>query len=1076
MSSKLLPAALFQACFLGAVALYKPAANAVAIARYGAGSLPWLYLGAALLTAVLAAWNAATPGRRMAPSRYAILGSATCLVFALALELQAPLIALAAYVFAEVFTTSTVIALWSALADAFDARESRKAFTFLNGVGMVGAVGGGLAAQLMAAKLGAPPLFIAAAALLAGAMVAWRYQPQLEPTSAPRRSPRSAWGYVAATPYTRTLGLAVAGFAILSVFSDFLFRARAAEHLGEADMASTFGSLQLWNGVFSAAFQLLAAELLLKRLGVIRYLAIIPITVGALALLSAFVPEMWAAWALKLVESGATLSMVPVGFQLLYAPLPDDVRDGARSAIDGFLRKGGYAVGAALLLFAAPFASGPVLAGIVMGLCVLLGWALLGMRPRYLAMLHAKVAGASEANLTGLDDALLVQALSAPDGARALRAIDLLEASRAPLGPHVKTLLSHPDERVREKGVQVALETNATGVLKELEALVTGSSRRPRDAAVWALPTLAPELGRLLLPSLTDAEDIGLKTAAIGAWLRLDPSSEIARLRLDALLGRGPAAPAPERREVARLLGRIGEQTRQKIDEALPPRGQPMLIVTTPAEPRLAVARREGPAAPAVLPWPEDPSPSPPHRAIVTTPEEPVQAVGRLELPPARAAGRLEQALSRMLDDSDGTVRRLAIEAVGKGRYLPLAPKLLRFLTWRDERRSAREALEAMGEAVVPLIAQALDDRSRSASLRYQLPRVLRQIGTQSAFDALLFSNAEDDAFLHYRVGVAIARLKGERTDLKVDAQRAHEALARRLETYHSLVEPWRDLQAAVGPGALVARAIGDRLDQAFELAFLVLGLSYGERTMRRAHAQLRGTDAKGRAWARELLDNLLNAEQAAIMRPLMEQHHRSLPPGDAARVPECLANLAASKDFVVRVTARAVARKRGLWPMEYREDDMSEVTVKKLLALEGVEVFAECDVDDLAAIAAVAREQAFKAGDRVYREGDPGDALYVVIEGETEARRNGEIVMTTRAREAFGEVSLFDGAPRVTEVVAKTDTRTLVIDRRDFLDLLADRPELLTGVFRVLSRQLKSLVAELGTRRSTTGELRAQE
>jgi NADH dehydrogenase FAD-containing subunit len=34
-----------------------------------------------------------------------------------------------------------------------------------------------------------------------------------------------------------------------------------------------------------------------------------------------------------------------------------------------------------------------------------------------------------------------------------------------------------------------------------------------------------------------------------------------------------------------------------------------------------------------------------------------------------------------------------------------------------------------------------------------------------------------------------------------------------------------------------------------------------------------------------------------------------------------------------------------------------------------------------------------------------------------------------------------------------------LLIDRRDFLDLLADRPELLTGVFRVLSRQLKSLV-----------------
>ena len=86
--NRLLPAALFQACFLGAVALYKPAANAVAIARYGSSSLPWLYLGAALLTAALAAWNAATPGRRMPPAAYAFIGAAACLACALALELK----------------------------------------------------------------------------------------------------------------------------------------------------------------------------------------------------------------------------------------------------------------------------------------------------------------------------------------------------------------------------------------------------------------------------------------------------------------------------------------------------------------------------------------------------------------------------------------------------------------------------------------------------------------------------------------------------------------------------------------------------------------------------------------------------------------------------------------------------------------------------------------------------------------------------------------------------------------------------------------------------------------------------
>jgi CRP-like cAMP-binding protein len=144
---------------------------------------------------------------------------------------------------------------------------------------------------------------------------------------------------------------------------------------------------------------------------------------------------------------------------------------------------------------------------------------------------------------------------------------------------------------------------------------------------------------------------------------------------------------------------------------------------------------------------------------------------------------------------------------------------------------------------------------------------------------------------------------------------------------------------------------------------------------------------------------------------------------------------------------------------------------VQKLFALEGVEIFAQSDVDDLAALAALAREQRFRRGERIYSEGDPGDAVYVILEGQVEMKRQGERVMLLREKEAFGELSLFDGAPRVTDNQALVDTRTLVIDRRDFLELLAERPELIRGVFAVLSRQLKSMVVELSERRST-GEL----
>ena len=152
----------------------------------------------------------------------------------------------------------------------------------------------------------------------------------------------------------------------------------------------------------------------------------------------------------------------------------------------------------------------------------------------------------------------------------------------------------------------------------------------------------------------------------------------------------------------------------------------------------------------------------------------------------------------------------------------------------------------------------------------------------------------------------------------------------------------------------------------------------------------------------------------------------------------------------------------------------MSDAAVRRLFALEGVEIFAQSEVDDLAAVAALAREQTFRQGERIYSEGDPGDALYVIVEGTAEARREGAIVLSMRSKQSFGETSLFDGAPRVNDVVATSDLKVLVIDRRDFLDLLSDRPDLLTGMFRVLSTQLKAVVVEMSHRRNTKDDMPA--
>src|SRR5690349_17132096 len=106
--------------------MLKPAANALVITRYRADALPWLYIGSAGLTALMAAVNVSgLLVRKVSSSTLSIVGGAAALVLALGQTLGIAELSLVAYVFAEVFATSMALSFWGTMGDAFDARESR---------------------------------------------------------------------------------------------------------------------------------------------------------------------------------------------------------------------------------------------------------------------------------------------------------------------------------------------------------------------------------------------------------------------------------------------------------------------------------------------------------------------------------------------------------------------------------------------------------------------------------------------------------------------------------------------------------------------------------------------------------------------------------------------------------------------------------------------------------------------------------------------------------------------------------------------------------------------------------------
>ncbi len=96
-------------------------------------------------------------------------------------------------------------------------------------------------------------------------------------------------------------------------------------------------------------------------------------------------------------------------------------------------------------------------------------------------------------------------------------------------------------------------------------------------------------------------------------------------------------------------------------------------------------------------------------------------------------------------------------------------------------------------------------------------------------------------------------------------------------------------------------------------------------------------------------------------------------------------------------------------------------------------------------------------AGEAVFSEGDPGDTMFVVLDGSVELRSGGAAMATVGPGELFGEMSLIDDEPRSLDAVATTDSVLAELDERRFLFLVNETPMFALHVMGVMADRLRS-------------------
>jgi CRP-like cAMP-binding protein len=137
------------------------------------------------------------------------------------------------------------------------------------------------------------------------------------------------------------------------------------------------------------------------------------------------------------------------------------------------------------------------------------------------------------------------------------------------------------------------------------------------------------------------------------------------------------------------------------------------------------------------------------------------------------------------------------------------------------------------------------------------------------------------------------------------------------------------------------------------------------------------------------------------------------------------------------------------------------------IASLAAIPFFGGLDPDALERLAASMRSRRFRRGEVIFHIGDPGDALFVILNGEVKISLPSEtgdeaILATLRPGDVFGELALLDGAPRSASASALTATETVVLPRDRFRELIATETGFRDALLASIAGELRRLTTHV--------------
>ena len=1012
----------------------KTARDAYFLSRFDKSILPLMFLAIAIVISPILTFYTKLSKKLAARTVFMI----TCSIFAVSfIFLQAIMTGYVipiAYIWIEIAVAIMIIQFWSYAGESFEPQQAKRLFGIIAGGGSFAVMLIGMTLKPYVKTFGTDELLFISAGFLGLAFLFGNLSIQYfkkDQTKGPKKPIKKAQKKKKMDPFIVGIATIVALSAIVTTLVDYQFKMIAsATFPEETDLVGFFGTFYSIAGAASIIMQFFITGPILSRFGILLGLLILPffLILGSTSILLA--PVLLSASFAKFSDQTFKFTINSSSLELIWLPVPPEIRRIIKPQVSGTIKSIAEGIGGLVTFLLVKIIALPYLSIVSLGSIVIWLFTSFKVKTGYVNQLQTAIAKRQidfeELNVDVQDAAMvktIEETLSSNDEIKQLFALEIIEG--LPLSSWKKTikrLFNDGAPEVQKRILSMAWDEESIISNEDIIQAMNNNNSVSAEATIVVgrrkLKDALPDLENLLLNS--DNQDVSAAAAAAILQIESGPTDK-AKMILNNML--------------------------DEQDDTTQATALKRLIY---------------------------------NNQILTN-----------------------DKLKSFLNHNSEIISNVALNIAEKRKDESLVPAIISNLSIAQTSIQARQTLKSFSEELInEQFKQLLESSETSRKLRLGIIRTLREYPNEDSIELLISQLDNNDQDIYNTIVeslLAIARVNPINENKQNQIADEINTIAEKVYTLNECLNMLPDDEHKF----LMQDHLNNEIQNTLPTLLKLGVLDVPETPIETYIHTIKSGDPSKLPFLLEFFENVFSKNEREVINPLIEQlplderskignlHFKSMPTNfnqkliesvyspnkwesaialdyllisnkmdvikslDWQKVPASNAN----QELITRRIQKNGANLDFIPPERFKLD--TEIismysTLEKTIILKSVDLFKSIPAENLSRVAQITDEVTFDANSPIFAEGDYGDSLFIVVDGNVRIHKGTQELAMLGKGTCLGEMALLDDEPRSADATVTEDSTLFKIEQEGFYEVMGSQSDIMEGIIKLLTGRLR--------------------